>query len=172
MKYFKCSLILAVTACLMTSCLKNDSPSVSGFVIVKPSSSYTSFVYANDTQDSLVFWSYGNWSLSNASSATWCSINASSGKLYTLYRLPVTLEENATNTARYADFRLTDTDNPSDGYATVRFGQYATRGDGAFGGLSSMLPTSCTGSPSSSWRMCRCHIRRQYATKFRIRIAL
>jgi hypothetical protein len=131
MKTIKNLLILCASAYMMASCLNDTDSYNTGFVVSKPSGSI-SYSYANETQDSLVFASYGDWTLTNNSD--WCSVTRTSGNAYTIYRLPVTFTQNTTNEYRSAIFTIKDKNHPSDGYTNVMFLQYATCGDGSFGG--------------------------------------
>lgn len=130
MKTIKNLLILCASACMMASCLNDTDSYNTGFVVSKPSSS-VSYSYANETLDSLVFASYGDWTLTNNS--TWCKVSRTSGSAYTIYSLPVTFSQNTTNESRSAVLTITDKNHPSDGYTSVMFLQYATRGDGSLG---------------------------------------
>lgn len=115
---------------MMASCLNDTDTYNTGFVVSKPSGNI-GYSFANETCDSLVFASYGAWSLTN--SATWCSVNRTSGNAYTIYSIPVTFSQNTTGESRSAVLKITDTNHPSEGYTSVAFLQYATRGDGSFG---------------------------------------
>ena len=108
---------------LTTSCLESEDPYNAGFVFMKPTTAGTG-IYANNTADSLVFYSYGNWKLTNSNS-DWCRINVTSGMGSTLNSIPVFFNQNTTGKGRQALLTITDTDRPNEAYVNLFFWQYA-----------------------------------------------
>ena len=60
LKYLTATLLMAS---LTTACLNNDDPYQAGFLFMKPQG--TTSVYANTPSDSVIFYSYGRWSITN-----------------------------------------------------------------------------------------------------------
>ena len=129
----------------MASCLGNDDTYTAGFVFNKPTSAVT-MVYANNTSDSIIFFSYGDWSMTTNAAyvGNWLSISANSGKGETIYNLPVTFKQNATDESRYAEVKFSDTAHPGNASATIYYWQYATRGDGSLGSAADVSTISGT----------------------------
>ncbi|MBR5062336.1 MAG: hypothetical protein IKX24_09390 [Prevotella sp.] len=94
-----------------------------------------SCVYANQTQDSLVFFSNRPWEITVFNGdASWIDIHGEmKGKAYTECHYGVTFTQNNTGKARYTTFRITDSESPDKAYASLAYQQYATRIDGSWG---------------------------------------
>ncbi len=146
MKTMKIFFGIVATTLLMASCLTNDDSYRAGFQVVKPSSAY---YYANNTSDSLVFWSYGSWTLDDCQGYdnSWITIPTRKGNGYTDYSQLMRFTQNTTGEGRLALFQLSDTNHPSDAHASLAFWQYATRGDGTLGNAADVK--SITGTDGS-----------------------
>ena len=116
---------------LTTACLNTDDPYNAGFVFQKPTT-VANGIYANNTADSIVFYSYGNWRLTHSGS-DWCQAGYTTGPGSTVNRIPLTFQQNTTGRGREALFTITDSDHPDDAYTRLYFWQFATRGDGSMG---------------------------------------
>ncbi|MBQ9356409.1 MAG: BACON domain-containing protein [Prevotella sp.] len=144
MRKVKLIAVLA-TALSLASCLGTDEPYTAGFVFIKPTANVT-MLYANNTSDSIIFYSYGNWNLntSAAMGGNWFSVAPTSGNGQVVYSLPVSFKQNTTGESRYGELRFTDTAHPGDANATLYFWQYATRGDGSLGNAADVKAISGT----------------------------
>lgn len=129
----------------MASCLNTDDAYTAGFAFIKPTANVTA-LYANNTLDSIIFYSYGSWSLttSAAMAGNWFSVATNSGKGETVYRLPVSFKQNTTGEGRYGSMKFTDTAHPDEASATIYYWQYATRGDGSLGSAADVKTISGT----------------------------
>ncbi len=116
---------------LATACLEDKDPYTSGFIFVKPATNITP-VYANNTTDSIIVYSYGKWS-ATTNNSTWCRLSSLSGNAGVYSVITATFEQNTTGKGRSAQINFTDTNHPDDGRAAVLYFQYATRGDGSLG---------------------------------------
>lgn len=136
------------TAVLATSCLNDNDTYRAGFVFEKPASAISSY-FANNTGDSLVFFSYGNWALKGLSgyNNSWVTIPVGNGKGNTVYCLQAEFKQNTTGEGRYAAFRVDDTDHPGEANYSFLFFQFATRGDGSLGNAADVK--KITGSEGS-----------------------
>lgn len=125
---------MMVLTVLMSSCLGDNENYQAGFVIERPTTKLPAY-YANNISDSLVFYSYGNWTMEPLTGYdnTWVSIPTQSGKGYTIYSQLVRFQENTTGMSRLSCYQLNDVSHPGDAKATLAFWQYATRGDGSLG---------------------------------------
>lgn len=145
--YFKKTvklLSLVATVLGLSSCLNSEDPYTAGFVFSKPTSTVT-MIYANNTSDSIIFFSYGNWSLTTSSSVSnWYSVSENSGKGGVVYGLPVTFRQNTYGESRYGQLKFTDTAHPGEASATIYYWQYATRGDGSLGNAADVSSISGT----------------------------
>ena len=130
MKTIKALLVSAAAATLTTSCLNNDDPYSAGFVFQYPHYA-NNVLYANNTTESIVMGSYGNWQLAGAT--TWCKPSVNSGRADSIYHITVTFTENTTGSERVAYLRFTDTQHPDEGRTTLLYNQFSTRGDGSLG---------------------------------------
>lgn len=108
-----------------------------------------SCIYANQTQDSLVFYSNRPWEITTyTGDDSWIDIHGErSGKAYTTSHYGVTFTPNHTGKARYTAFRITDSEKPDKAYASFAYQQYATHIDGSLG--NAPLVKSVTGSDGS-----------------------
>lgn len=135
------------TMVAMTSCLSDESPYQTGFVFGKPRT-VLNMLYANTPTDSIVFYSYGKWSLTrDGGNNGWCKIATTSGLGNTIYSIPLSFEPNTTGQGRGVQLYFSDTDHPGDGSATLVYWQYATRGDGTLGSAADVR--TITGSDGS-----------------------
>lgn len=123
---------LALMGMTATSCLDNEDPYNAGFVFVKPASPYT-YLFANNTEDSLVMQCLGPWEITQSSGSSWCKVERTSGKGNATYSLRVDFEPNTTGKSRQVQFSIRDTDHPDKAYSSWLYTQYATRGDGTLG---------------------------------------
>ena len=141
------SLMAAVV--LMTSCLSNDETYRAGISIERPTSA-VNYYYANNTSDSLIFWSYGNWDITDLDGYdnSWLTVPTLNGKGYTDYALRLTFAQNTTGQNRMAGIQINDTSHPGEARHSLAFIQYATRGDGSLGSAADVK--SITGSDGSS----------------------
>lgn len=152
MKSIKNLLILCVIASTVSSCLSDgDDSYYAGFVIQKPTSDYGSNVcaaYANNTIDSLVFVSYGDWKIEHEDTSTWCTIATTSGSGYVVSRQPIKMTPNKTGSSRSTIYKIVDVNHSDKASSQILVSQFATRGDGALG--NAPLVKSVTGSDGSS----------------------
>ncbi len=132
---------------LTTACLNTDDPYNAGFVFQKPTA-VANGIYANNTADSIVFYSYGNWRLTHSGS-DWCQAGYTTGPGSTVNRIPLTFQQNTTGRGREALFTITDSDHPDDAYTRLYFWQFATRGDGSMGSAADVK--SITGTDGSQF---------------------
>jgi hypothetical protein len=141
---------LMAAALLLTSCLGDNETYRAGFSIEKPTR-VNNYYYANNTSDSLVFWSYGNWSMTDYQGYdnSWFTMPRREGKGLTVYSELMTFTQNTTGEARLACFLLQDNTHPGDAHSGLSFYQYATRGDGSMGMAADVK--SITGSDGSSF---------------------
>ncbi len=148
MKTIKTILTMGLGAVLAASCLSNDDPYNAGFVLVKPASG-VSYLFANNTADSLVLFSYGDWAISNYSgySNSWVTLPLKNGKGQNIYGMRVEMTQNTTGESRTALFSLDDTSHPGDANSAFGFLQFATRGDGSLGNAADVK--TITGSDGS-----------------------
>ena len=107
----------ALTAALLLAACDKAEPSKSYFIqLQKPRTgdSYMGVKYANETEDSLAFYSSGSWALSAyMGTSPWVQFNGpTSGKGEQFVKMGVTLEPNTTGKMREAYYRvsLTGTD--------------------------------------------------------------
>lgn len=148
MKSIKNLLILCVVASTVSSCINDGEDSYyAGFVVQKPTSSYC-LKYANNTIDSLIFVSYGDWKLTHEDSSTWCTIATTSGSAYVVSRQRIKMEQNTSGSARSTIFKLVDVNHSDKASSQILIAQYATRGDGSLG--NAPLVKSVSGSDGSS----------------------
>lgn len=118
---------------LMASCLGNDGPYQAGFLFLKPANAVTA-VYANNTVDSVIMFSYGDWKMETMrNDGDFCSITYNEGKGNAIYSMPAYFTQNTTGEARMALFRVYDVAHAEKANAQFCFFQYATRGDGSLG---------------------------------------
>lgn len=122
-----------VSWCL-SSCMDSKDTYNAGFLFSKPSAPYT-FLFANNTEDSLVMQCLGPWQITHSagSDASWCTIERMSGKGGAIYSLKVDIKQNTTGASRSAQFTIRDTAHPDEAYSSWVYTQYATRGDGTLG---------------------------------------
>ena len=94
-----------------------------------------SCIYANQTEDSLVFYSNRPWEITTYNGDdSWIDIHGEmQGKAYSTCHYGVTFTQNNTGKARYTSFRITDSERPDKAYASLAYQQYATRIDGSMG---------------------------------------
>lgn len=146
LKTFFCLMAAAV---LLTSCLGDDETYRAGFSIEKPGKAIN-YYYANNISDSLVFWSYGSWTIVDYQGYdnSWFTMPVRNGKGNTVYEKLMTFTQNTTGKARVACFVLQDESHPGDAYSSMAFWQYATRGDGSLGTAADVK--SITGSDGSA----------------------
>ena len=124
---------LSVSVALLTSCLESDDTYNAGFAFRKPTQAINS-VYANNVVDSVVIFSYGNWSVRLIDGqAGWCTFDRTQGNAETVYSIPLHFQQNATGNSRSATFRFYDANHPDEAYVSLFYWQYATRGDGSLG---------------------------------------
>ena len=109
---------MALMGMTATSCLDNEDPYNAGFVFVKPASPYT-YLFANNTEDSLVMQCLGPWEITQSSGSSWCKVERTSGKGNATYSLRVDFEPNTTGKSRQVQFSIRDTDHP-DRHARLR----------------------------------------------------
>ena len=151
MKSIKNLLILCVIASTVSSCLSDgEDPYYAGFVVQKPTSGYGSNIcaaYANNTIDSLVFVSYGDWKIEHQDSSTWCTIATTSGSGYVVSRQAIKMTPNKTGTSRSTIYKIIDIKHSDKASSQIAVSQFATRGDGSLG--NSPLVKSVTGSDGS-----------------------
>ena len=139
--------IMAATT-MLTSCLNDDGNYRAGFVVESPTNSISAY-YANNTSDSLIFFSYGNWKISNLSGYdnSWISVPVQTGKGSAIYGQVISFEQNTTNQSRTAAIKIEDTSHSDEAHVSLAFIQYATRGYGAYGSAADVK--SITGSDGS-----------------------
>jgi len=134
MKTFRNMALYGLMGMLAASCLSNEDPYTAGFQIGKPADGL-SRLYANNTADSVLLFSYGDWKMTpyEGYAGSWLKMSATEGKGGYIYGLRADLSQNTTGEPRAALFRLTDTAHPDEASAVFGFWQYATRGDGSLG---------------------------------------
>jgi hypothetical protein len=148
MKSIRNFLILCVVASTVSSCLSDGEDSYyAGFVVEKPTSSYCA-TYANNTIDSLVFVSYGDWKLEHEDTSTWCTIATTSGSGYVVSRQQIKMEQNTSGLSRATIYKLVDVNHSDKASSQIMVSQFATRGDGSLG--NAPLVKGVTGSDGSS----------------------
>ena len=139
--------LLAVSVALLTSCLNSEDPYRAGFVFTKPSQAVSS-IFANNTVDSVVVYSYGKWYVvSSGGQTSWCTLGKTQGNAETINSIPVRFSQNTTGTPRSETFQFIDVNHPDDAHAAILFWQYATRGDGTLGSAADVK--SISGSDGS-----------------------
>lgn len=124
----KLTILLAFFASLLTSCLKNEGSSYSGFTNI----SVSALAYANTAQGSVSFVAYGPWRIDVTEGDSWLTPSASKGSSMTYNIVPLKFGMNGTRAVRSAVVRLADTDN-SEVNSSFVLTQYGTRGDGSWG---------------------------------------
>ena len=156
LKYLTATLLMAS---LTTACLNNDDPYQAGFLFMKPQYGTTS-VYANTPSDSVIFYSYGRWSITNQQGYdnTWARLAETKGYGNSVSHFPVTFEPNTTGHSRIAVFYIEDTSHPGDAHASFAYLQHATRGDGSLG--SAALVSAINGSDGSRIELAYDHLFR------------
>lgn len=120
----------ALTALLLTTACSDKEPYRAGFAQLSAKYGY---FYANTTADSLFVSSYGPWQITALSGTEWCQLDLMSGKGYANYAIGVKATQNTTGYSRTAQFKIVDTDRPSEAYSEWIFLQTAVRGDGSMG---------------------------------------
>ena len=140
---------IMAAATMLTSCLNDDDTYRAGFGIESPASNI-SYYYANNVSDSLIFFGYGDWELSDLSGYdnSWITVPVRSGKGSVLYSQLVSFEQNTTDNGRTAAIQIRDTNHPGEAHVSLAFIQYATRGDGSLGSAADVK--SITGSDGSN----------------------
>ena len=128
----------ALTAAVLLAACDKAEPSKSYFIqLQKPRTgdSYMGVKYANETEDSLAFYSSGSWALSAyMGTSPWVQFNGpTSGKGEQFVKMGVTLEPNTTGKMREAYYRVSLTGTDEEAYATFAYQQLATRLDGTMG---------------------------------------
>lgn len=148
MKTIRNLFAIGLGAVLAASCLGNDDPYNAGFVLVKPASG-VSYLYANNTTDSLVLFSYGDWAITNYGgySNSWVTLPVMTGQGERVYGMHVDLTQNTTGEGRGALYRIEDTAHPGEASSAFGFWQFATRGDGSLGNAADVK--AITGSDGS-----------------------
>jgi hypothetical protein len=141
MKALKTLLISAGVMALTTSCLENDDPYSSGFSFIKPATGING-IFANNTSDSVIFYSYGKWNATSGSS--WMRLSSAQGQGSMFSTLTLDFDQNLTGEGRMAQVNFTDISHPDDGKASLLYVQYATRGDGSLGNAADVKSISCT----------------------------
>ena len=131
-------------ATLTVSCLEDKDPYRAGFFF---RNQLVTYVYANNTTDTISVYSYGHWSLTYNSN--WCKPERTSGNGESLYTFPVSFEMNNSGNSRGVQFYFSDTDHPGEANASIIFWQYATRGDGSMGSAADVK--AITGSDGSQF---------------------
>lgn len=129
---------LGVCACAMLVACEKAEPLTQYVISVqKPMMGEIplSCIYANQTEDSLVFYSTRPWEITTYNGdASWINIHGEmKGKAYMTCHYGVTFTQNNTGKARYTAFRITDSENANKAYASLAYQQYATRIDGSLG---------------------------------------
>lgn len=139
--------MLAVSVALLTSCLDTDDPYSAGFIFRKPAQAVNT-VYANNIVDSIIVFSYGNWTAGlSAGQSGWCTLDQNQGFAESISSIPVRFAQNTTDNYRTATYTFRDANHPNDSYASVLYWQYATRGDGSLGSAADVR--AITGSDGS-----------------------
>ena len=130
MKSIKNLLILCVIASTVSSCLSDGEDSYyAGFVVQKPTSVYGSNIcaaYANNTIDSLVFVSYGDWKIEHQDTSTWCTIATTSGSGYVVSRQAIKMTPNKTGTSRSTFYKIIDIKHSDKASSQIAVSQFAT----------------------------------------------
>ncbi|MBO4315870.1 MAG: BACON domain-containing protein [Prevotella sp.] len=108
-----------------------------------------SCVYANQTEDSLVFYANRPWEITTYNGDdSWIDIHGEmKGKANMTCHYGVSFTQNNSGKARYTTFRITDSEKPDKAYASLAYQQYATRIDGSLG--NAPLVKSVMGSDGS-----------------------
>ena len=120
----------------VTACDKAEPYTQYSISLLKPATGNLpmSFLYANQTNDSLVFYSSEAWEIENMNSGSWVTINGEkSGKGMAIIRYGVTFQPNTTREARAAVFRIIASEHKDKAYTSFSYQQYATRVDGSWG---------------------------------------
>lgn len=152
MKALRILLASVAVTTLTTSCLNNEDPYNAGFSFYRPIRQVTP-LYANTVADSLVFFSYGNWSVTRDATygSPWIQLSTTSGKGGMWSAQAINISQNTTGEGRSAKFDFTDTDHPDDAHASIYYWQYATRGDGSLGSAADVKTIS--GSDGSLFQL-------------------
>lgn len=137
MKKFKTFAAMLAAAALFASCSDSESNASYYIQLLKPRTgdTYISVRYANETADSLVFYSSSSWAISPyMNSAPWLKFSGPlSGNASQIVRYGVEMEPNTTGQVREAFYRISITNTSKDAYNTIAFQQMATRIDGTLG---------------------------------------
>ncbi|MBR1415366.1 MAG: hypothetical protein IJ570_05835 [Prevotella sp.] len=134
MKTLRTLLASVAVLSLTTACLNNEDPYNAGFSFYKPVYQVTP-LYANTVTDSLIFFSYGDWSVTRDAlyGGQWLQFGVTSGKGGAWSAQSLTFSQNTTGEGRGAKLDFVDTKHPDDAHASIYYWQYATRGDGSLG---------------------------------------
>ena len=162
-KSFNALFLLIFCCSMFVSCLNKDDSYSSGFTVYDPANRVVSF-YANGSSEPIIFFSYGNWSLTKQTAAAWYDFTPSAGSGETYSMVKVTADENRTGESRYGMIRMNDTDHPGKANADILILQHATRGDGSLGSASDVK--RITGSDGSEMRFAYDNLHRP--TDFRL----
>ena len=119
---------------MMVACNEAEPFTQNIIAVYKPATGNiaASFLYANQTKDSLVFSSNRPWIITTyQGDDSWITINGQmSGKANMVCRYGVNLAPNETGQARMTIFRITDSEDPDKAYNSFSYQQYAIRIDG------------------------------------------
>lgn len=121
-----------------------ESPSYSGFSEISVET-----VYANTPRSYVSFVAFGDWEMSKVSDTgggDWVKVDTMAGRGGYYYYIRTYCNQNTTGKWRGTQYRIQDKGD-GDVYATFWLYQYATRGDGSYGG--SPLVKSITGDDGS-----------------------
>lgn len=155
MKLLKPILLGLCTSLFLVACEKAEPLTQYIITVQQPMTGNMplSCLYANQTKDSLVFYSNCPWEITTyQGDDSWINIQGQkSGKANMFCRYGVTLSSNETGKARYAIFRITDSEQSDKAYTSFSFQQYASRIDGSLG--NAPLVKSIQGSDGSEIRV-------------------
>lgn len=134
MKFIRLLLAATMMTSVTTACFDDKDTYNAGFLFYKPQSAI-SYLFANNTADSIVIVSYGEWNMTfdPTYSSDWCTLTQTTGHGNVLYRIPVAFTPNTTDKGRMLRMVFMDTTHPNDASAAIYYWQYATRGDGSMG---------------------------------------
>ena len=119
-------LVLAITSlCLTTSCLDSDEEQTYGL-----NYGVTDYIYANPTTISLMVAISGNWEIYKTETASWVTLEETSGTGPFIGYIPVSFDRNDTGSTRVFSYKVSGDDGS---YVSGSCVQSATRGNGSLG---------------------------------------
>lgn len=130
---------MALALGLMTSCLDTEEEQTYGL-----NYGVSDYIYANPTTVSLLVQISGNWEIYKTETASWVTLDQTSGTGPFLGYIPITVERNSTGQTRTFSYKVSGDDGS---YVAGSVTQSATRGNGSLG--SSPFVSRITGTDGS-----------------------